>query len=317
MNEPKTNVTLPKEKGGPFQSAEKATKRLKLLAYGTEGTGKTWLALHFPKVVLLDLEGGADHYAGREGVAEFDVRRTTDPDEAMEAIKWLAYNEHDYRTLVVDPITVYWQGLQKKWSDIFLKRNKGTRANKFEFYDLQPKDWGTIKQEWGEFIRLIQSLDMNVIVTCHQKAKYSDNEFMKVAGETFDAEKSLGHDVDTVIQTHREKDKFTCTVIKDRTGHLTTGSTIPTDFAQFEKVFGKQALGRKAKKQAVPISDELKYACGEAVAKLGVKPPLLLKQLQKDFKVTSIGDLTQDQGTVLYKRLGAAIKKKESKNGEG
>jgi hypothetical protein len=310
-------VNLPKEPAGPFQSAEKATKRLKLLAYGGEGTGKTWLALHFPNVVLLDLEGGADHYAGREGIPEFDVMRTTNPDEALEAVKWLAYNDHKYRTLVVDPITVYWQGLQKKWSDIFLKRNKGTRANKFEFYDLQPKDWGTIKQEWGEFIRLLQSLDMNVIVTAHQKAKYSDSEFMKVAGETFDAEKSLGHDVDTVIQTHRDGDKFTSTVVKDRTGHLVTGSTIPTDYNQLEKAFTKKALGRKAQKQAVPISEKLKFACGEAVAKLGVTPENLLKQLNKDYNVTSIADLTHDQGTVLLKRLNVAIKKKEKDNGKG
>ena len=99
----------------------------------------------------------------------------------MEAVQWLLTNAHSYRTLIIDPITIYWDALQKKWSDIFLKRNKGSKGYRFEFYDLQPRDWMTIKAEFKELIRKLIALDMNVIVTARQKVQYAKDSALKGA----------------------------------------------------------------------------------------------------------------------------------------
>ena len=153
-------------RNSPFEKAGQREKRLKLFLWGDTGAGKTTLSLQFPAPVVLDFEGGTDLY----GTAfEFDVRRTTDPDAAMDAVKWLLNHQHPYRTLVIDPITIYWEGLQRKWSNIFLRRNQNSKGYKHEFYDFQPRDWMTMKAEFKEFIANLIALDMNVIVTARQK----------------------------------------------------------------------------------------------------------------------------------------------------
>jgi hypothetical protein len=150
----------------PFAKAATRHRLLKILVWGDSGAGKTTLALQFPQPVVIDLEGGADLYGD---AYSFDVRRASTADEVMETVDWLLTNTHEYRTLVIDPITVYWDALQKKWSDIFLRRNKGSKGFKFEFYDLQPRDWMTIKAEFKELIRKLIAVDMNVVVTARQK----------------------------------------------------------------------------------------------------------------------------------------------------
>lgn len=40
----------------PFQSAELTARKLKILLYGNWGTGKTFAALTFPRVALIDAE---------------------------------------------------------------------------------------------------------------------------------------------------------------------------------------------------------------------------------------------------------------------
>ena len=169
--------------GCPFKKAETMEKRIKLLAWGDTNTGKTTLGLQFPHPVVIDLERGADLYAEK---FDFDVLRASTADDVIQAVDWLLDNKHSYRTLVIDPITIFWEALQKKWSDIFLRRNKGSKGYKFDFYDFQPKDWMAIKAELKKFIRKLNALDMNVIVIAREKTKYKDGSYMVPIGETFE-----------------------------------------------------------------------------------------------------------------------------------
>ena len=146
----------------PFQRAVTLDKRLKLFLWGDSGVGKTTLSLQFPNPVVIDLEGGTDLYGES---FEFDVQRASTVDHVRDGVNWLHTHPHSYRTLVIDPITIYWDALQRKWSEIFLKRNKKSKGYRFDFYDFQPRDWMTIKAEFKEIIRRLIALDMNVIVT--------------------------------------------------------------------------------------------------------------------------------------------------------
>ena len=72
-----------------------------------------------------------------------------------------------------------------------VRRNKGSKGHRREFYDLQPRDWMTLKAEFKELVRKLIQLDMNVIVTARQTAQYADSGFMRVIGETFDGDRDL------------------------------------------------------------------------------------------------------------------------------
>ena len=46
----------------PFRKAKKQNRNLKLFIYGDSGTGKTTVALNFPRPCVIDLEAGTTLY---------------------------------------------------------------------------------------------------------------------------------------------------------------------------------------------------------------------------------------------------------------
>ena len=306
----------------PFQEAKEIGKRFKALIWGESGVGKTVLALQFPKPVVIDTEGGTDLYGDE---FKFEVKKTTNPDEIIAAVDWLLTNRHEFRTLIVDPITVFWEALQHKWSDIFLRRKKSGKGFHYEFYDLQAKDWLTIKSEWKEFIRKLISLDMNVIVTAREKDKYAESsgtDFMRVVGETFDGEKSLPYMFDIVIRMYLdEKGRRMASVLKDRSNHLPTGN-FECKYEEFEKLFGKKYLTKKST-PAAPTPEEIKPIAPPAppvplsLEELHIKVKGLIggfkltpEQIQKRlaaYGATSIENLTAEAAEVIISKLEEAI----------
>jgi hypothetical protein len=301
-----------KPKGAPpFRKARTIEKRLKLFLWGPSGAGKTTISLQFPKPVVIDLEGGTDLYGDK---FEFDVLRTTNADEVIEAINWLAEHDHGYATLVLDPITIFWDALQKKWSDIFLMRNKTSKGYKHEFYDLQVRDWMTVKSEFKEFIRKLIALDMNVVVTAREKTQYADGGFMKAIGETFDGEKSLPYLFDTIIRLYRDSAGiFKAQNIKDRTGKLPSGEFAPT-YELFERIFGKGELERKAQ----PVNhatEEQKATLTALFDKLNISPDIVSKRLAA-YGAEDLDDLTKEVACAIISKLEAAVASKTQNNGK-
>ena len=312
----KTNVSPEEQRvvatASPFQKARSRERRLKLFLWGASGVGKTTLALQFPKPVVIDLEGGADLYGES---FDFHVLRATTADEAMGAAQWLLTHVHPYRTLVIDPITVYWDSLQKKWSDIFLRRNKGSKGYKFEFYDLQPRDWMTIKAEFKDFIRTLIALDMNVIVTARQKVQYADGAFMKASGETFDGEKSLPYLFDTIVRLYRdEKGRFLGECLKDRSNTLPLGE-FEISYTRFEELFGKQALTRKARPTAFATGQQ-KRQIREHIGRFEMTPEQVTRRLAA-YGAERLEDLTEERARVILTKFKSALANRGEANPSG
>src|SRR3990172_2771707 len=149
----------------PFVRAVAKETRVKLFLFGAMGTKKTRTALQFPNPTVIDMENGTNLYANEY---DFGVRHTVDADEVMNAVDWLFNNQHQYKTLVIDPITIYWAALQDKYRAIFAQRKKGTAGDKIDYYEIQPSDWTTIKAELRRLLRKAMKLDMNLVVTAHE-----------------------------------------------------------------------------------------------------------------------------------------------------
>lgn len=296
------------QEGSPFRKAQTQEKRLKLFLWGDYGTGKTTLALKFPKPVVIDMERGSDLYGDD---FDFEVLHASTADEVMAAVEWLLKSRHEHRTLVIDPVTVYWDALQRKWSDIFLKRNKGSKGYKFEFYDLQPRDWMTVKAEFKEFIRKLVALDMNVIVTARQKAQYDQGALMKVIGETFDGERSLPYLFDTIVRTSRDdKGRFMGQNLKDRSNRLPK-EPFECSYALFEGLFGKKALARKAK-PVEPATEEQKRRIRELVEKFAMTPEQVSTRLAA-YGAECLDDLNDENATLILSKFETALTVKAAK----
>lgn len=286
----------------PFVPAAPTNRRQKLFIWGDSGDGKTTLALQHPRPAVLDLEGGTEHYGDRFA---FDVLKATTADEVSAAVDWLLTHPHDYCTLVIDPITVYWDALQAKWSDIFMRRNKGSKGHHLEYYSLQAKDWMSIKAEFKELVRKLIQLDMNVVVTARQKALYADNGFMRSIGETFDGEKSLPYLFDSILRLYRDDHgRYMAENLKDRSGKLPKGQ-FEVSYEVIERALGEESLARPA----VPLQLVTAEQLGELnrlIAAAGVTPAVLADRLAA-YGAARLEDLTAENADLIIGKLQTAV----------
>src|SRR5678810_318522 len=84
---------------------EAVTKRLKLFMFGPAGVGKTTAAIQFPNCYIIDAERGSENYDKLITASGSAVFQTNDMNEVLAEVKALLTEKHEYRTLVIDPIT--------------------------------------------------------------------------------------------------------------------------------------------------------------------------------------------------------------------
>ena len=179
---------------------EAVTKRLKLFMFGPAGVGKTTAAIQFPNSYIIDCERGTENYDKTIAASNSVVFQTTDIQELMAEIRSLLTVQHDYRTLVIDPITTLYNDLLEK-----CEAKVGADFG---------RHYGAANKEMKRLANLIMQLDMNVVVTAHAKAEYGQN-FAKL-GYTFDGWRQLDYWFDLVIELGKKGKKRMAKVTKTR-----------------------------------------------------------------------------------------------------
>jgi hypothetical protein len=179
---------------------EAVQKRLKLFMFGPAGVGKTTAAIQFPNSYIIDCERGSEEYGELIERSGSVVFQTTDIHDVIAEVKALLTERHDYRTLVIDPITTVYNDLLEK-SEAKVGADFG-------------RHYGAANKEMKRLANLIMALDLNVIVTAHAKAEYGQN-FSKI-GYTFDGWKQLDYWFDLVVELQKKGKKRLGKVTKTR-----------------------------------------------------------------------------------------------------
>jgi Cdc6-like AAA superfamily ATPase len=233
-------------------------KRLKMFVYGPAGVGKTVAALQFPQSYVLDCEKGTDFYSEMITRNKSVRLQTLNPDEIREEIKALLTEKHQYRTLIIDPITQVYNAVQEKWNRIFEKYSK-TEKDK-EVQDFGMRYWGKVKSEFKGLQRMMIALDMNCIITSHQKDVYGGN-FNKV-GVTFDSMRGDDYLFDLVFRIEKRGEQRIAITEKERAepGCQKFPPEFEWSYDNFLKFYGKNII----EKEAVPVA----MAAKEQVAKI-------------------------------------------------
>jgi hypothetical protein len=182
------------------RTPEAVQKRLKLFMFGPAGVGKTTAAIQFPNSYIIDCEKGAENYDKLIQQSGSAVFQTTDMHEVIAEVKALLTEKHDYRTLVIDPITTVYNDLLEK-----CELKVGTDFG---------RHYGEANKIMKRLANLIMALDMNVVVTAHSKKEYGDN--LKVLGHTFDGWRQLDYWFDLVIELGKKGKKRFAKVTKTR-----------------------------------------------------------------------------------------------------
>jgi hypothetical protein len=222
---------------------EKIEKRLKALFYGDAGAGKTTACINFPKVYLIDTEKGSvnDQYVDIINENGGAVFQTTDFDELVQEIKSLLTEKHDYKTVVIDPLTTL-------YNDLLDKSEKIVGSDFGRHYSHSGK-------KMKQLLNLLLRLPMNVILTCHSKNEYGQN--LAVLGKTYDGYKKLDFLFDLVFEVQkRGKDRIGI-VKKSRVESFSDGETFPFSYSEISKRYGKEILEQEAVPEKLANTEQI------------------------------------------------------------
>jgi len=223
---------------------EAIEKRLKALFYGSAGVGKTTAAIQFPKPYLIDTEKGAenDQYIKILQKSGGVVFQTTDFDELMNEVKALLTEKHEYKTLIIDPLTTLYNDLL----------DKSALKNGTEF----GRHYADANKKINHLINFLLRLDMNVIITSHAKAVYGDN--MSVLGNTFDCYKKLDYLFDLVFEIQKRGKHRVGLIKKSRIEAFPDTETFDFSYKEVAERYGKAILERDAVAQELATGEQLK-----------------------------------------------------------
>lgn len=224
---------------------EAKNKRVKMMVFSSPGLGKTTAAINWPKAVIIDMEHGTDNYSDTIIKQGSIVLHTTNPDEVRDEIKTLLTEKHDYRTVVIDPVTILYQAIQEKWTRIFSKYADTEKAT--ELQDFGFRYWAKVKSDYKSIMRMLLACDLNVILTAHQKDVYGEG--MKKVGFGSDSMKGDEHIFDYVFQLVMDsKGRRTAITKKERAeiGKAKFPQEFEWSYANFLIYYGKEALEREA-----------------------------------------------------------------------
>lgn len=226
-------------------------KRLKALFYGAAGVGKTTCAIQFPRPYLIDTERGAenDQYVKLLDAAGGAYFFTTDPDELIDEIKSLLKEKHEYKTLIIDPLTVIYNDLLDKSADKLgtdFGRHKGPADRKIK-----------------HLLTLLLRLDMNVIITSHAKPKWvrgikDGKDTVIEDGNTFDCYGRLDYLFDLVFEIQKRGNERVGIVKKTRIEGFKDGEQFPFNYDSIAEKYGRHILERDAVPQILATTEQAK-----------------------------------------------------------
>lgn len=261
--------------------------RLKLFMYGNAKVGKTTLSIQFPTPYIIDTERSTDKDKYVELINKSDgtVFETQDFDEMVNEVKLLLTTEHEYKTLVIDSLTILYNDLVDK---------EGLK-NGTEF----GRHYAAANKRIKHLLNLLLRLDMNVIITAHSKLEYGDN--LKVLGTTFDCYKKMDFNSDLILEIQKRGKDRVAIIKGTRLSEFPEDETFPCSYQEFSKRYGSDFLER--------ISVAEKLATPEQVARLkelvelyNERPEVTDKWLEKA-KAETFDELSEDIITKLIEHM--------------
>src|SRR6185503_9039305 len=224
------------------RTPDAVTKRLKMFMFGPAGVGKTTAAIQFPNSYIIDGERGTENYDKVITASNSVVFQTTDMNEVVQEVKSLLTVRHDYRTLVIDPIsTIY--------NDLLDKCETQVGADFGRHY-------GAANKTMKRLSNLIMNLDINIIMTAHAKAEYGEN-FRKL-GYTFDGWRQLDYWFEMVVELGKKGKKRMAKVVKTRLEVFPDEDVFEWSYDAIRKRYDASILEREATAVALASNEQVR-----------------------------------------------------------
>jgi hypothetical protein len=223
----------------------------KFMISGKSGVGKTFFSLSFPTPYFIDTEGGAVREQYKEkliqaGGAYFGKEQgSQDFNSVIEEIKTLATTKHGYKSLVIDSFS-YLYNLAAAIAEVKVGNDFG-------------KDKKEANRPTRQLMRWLETLDMSVILICHQRDKWErrGGEVVHV-GTTFDGFDKMEYGLDLWIEVSKTGSIRTFIIKKSRIQNLPEGTEYPLDYAKFSDLYGKDIIDKASEPINMATEDQVK-----------------------------------------------------------
>lgn len=221
---------------------EAVSKRLKLFLYGPAGVGKTTAVIQFPQSYIIDGERGCENYDQLITESGSVVYKTNDIHEVIAEVKALLTEQHDYRTLVIDPITPIYNDLLEK-----CENKVGSDFG---------RHYGEANKAMKRLANLILALDMNVVVTAHAKTEYGQN--LAKLGYTFDGWRQLDYWFDLVVELGKKGKKRYAKVVKTRVATFPDEDVFEWSYEAIKKRYDITMLEKPASSTTLASAEQVR-----------------------------------------------------------
>lgn len=139
---------------------EDRQRRLKMLLSGPAGVGKTTAAIQMPRPYIIDSEKGSVHYGDIIDQSGGAVAELSEASEVIKELRSLITEDHPYQTVVIDSATILF--------------NQAVEEGRIK----EGEEWGRhfayANAMFKRICDLLRDIDMNVVVTSHEKDEYAD-----------------------------------------------------------------------------------------------------------------------------------------------
>jgi cysteine synthase len=227
-----------------FKKPEVKMQRLKAMFYGEMGTGKSMCACQFPFTAYIDTEDTTSKkkYADMINKNGGSVLATGDFEEILQQVKELMSTKHNFKTLVIDSLTIPYENLQADCERVTGSDfgRHVTAANK----------------KMKLLINLLLKMDLNVIICCQAKKEYGSN--MSVVGQTYNCYNRLGYMFDLVFETQIRGDKFVAITKKSRIDEFPMNETFSFSYDEVIKRYGAECIDKDVVPQELADKDQIK-----------------------------------------------------------
>lgn len=257
---------------------EERIPRLKALLSGEAGVGKTTAAIQMPRPYIIDAEGGTGHYRDIIEKKGGVVFATDSLEDAVNEVRALATEKHDFLTLVVDPFTTLYDNECERAAKILGKDGKdGTEFGRHK---------ALADRTAKRFYNLVAALDMNVIITTHAKTVFGKAD--TISNGTFDGWKKLDYLMDLWFHLDRDsKLRRMALIKKTRLAEFPDQEQFEWSYDALVQRYGREKLERVAS-VAESATDEQRLMFEALYAKLTEQE---IKRLKIDKVISSLDDL--------------------------
>lgn len=227
--------------------------RFRALIYGDKGVGKTHFACSIPSVYYIDTEGVLKYEKFVDMLKKNKSFAIDLPElgEIINEVKALLTLKHDYKTLVIDSMTFPYALLANMEAERLVLKAPHTEGTEFG------ANLAKAKRLTFHLGMLLTRLDMNVIVTAHEKTKYEDN---KEVGKVADINEKMGYALGTILHLRLAAESKKAFVEKTRYSELQSREILDfTDgYETIKTRFGEEIFLRESIVEQLATEEQIK-----------------------------------------------------------